>query len=247
MTESIVVLLKKEAWKIDEIDLQPEQIKSIIDVLIRYSFLEKTNSTLNETYVWNHTAKSFIRGMIETDEIIQEPIGQTSALNQTYKNKLNKLIDLLHGKRISLTTTKGSKKGQVAGARINYIAMITQYEKLSNNLDAAYRQVLTFRTNEHLNLAIDVFKAAHFFLEQIVLKSEKWDGENLIRHLINNSVNYVFDFSSRVMREIENERPNLENEVANELLLSVNYLWKFSTGAQKKGPILVATDKKILS
>ena len=47
------------------------------------------------------------------------------------------------------------------------------------------------------------------------------------------------------MREIENERPNLENEVANELLLSVNYLWKFSTGAQKeKGPILVAMDKK---
>ena len=68
--------------------------------------------------------KSFIRGMIETNEIIQEPIGQTSALNQTYKNKLNKLIDLLHGKRISLTTTKGSTKGKFAG-QINYIAMIT--------------------------------------------------------------------------------------------------------------------------
>ena len=226
------ITIEDELLKIDGSELSSEQRKNIIDILVRYSFLEKTNSALNDnSYVWNNTAKAFISGMSTNDEIKRELSVDGSKVNLTYINKLNSLIDLFEGRRATIKGGRGGRRSNSWGLKSTDIAMSTQYSKISNNLNDAFKKILRLATQQDLDLAVRVFQSSHNFLDEIT-KSETW-SEDVIEDLVRNAVKFIEMFSNRWIEEFDKDETILDNNHCNSLLKSATMLWEFSVGSEK--------------
>jgi hypothetical protein len=230
-------VIEDEVYKINNTELSIENTRKIIDILVRYSFLEKTNAALNDSYIWNNTAKAFISGMSDNDVVKRELSVEDTKVNSTFINKLESLIDLFEGRRATIAGGRGGGKGSQATNLPTDIAMSTQFEKISHMLEDAFKKILRPKCQEDLDLAVRLFQSSHNFLQNIIISRRDWE-EDVIEDLVRNSIHYIEKFSNMVLSEVEKDEPILNNDLCNGLLKSATLLWNFSMDAEREEYLL---------
>lgn len=229
-------IIEDEVHRINNIELDVENAKKIIDILVRYSFLEKTNSALNDSYIWNNTAKAFISGMSDNDDIKRTISVDESKVIPTFINKLESLIDLFEGRRTTIAggrgVGRGGKKRHATNLPTN-VAMSTQFGKISHMLEDAFKKILKVKCQDDLDLAVRLFQSSHNFLQNIIISRKSWE-EDVIEDLVRKSVSYIEKFSNMVVTEVEKDDPILCKDLCNGLLKSANLLWNFSVDAERE-------------
>jgi hypothetical protein len=195
--------IKDDFYRLQGDEISAQNIDQIIKLLIRYSFVEKTDSQLTSSYMWTSWAQEFLNKSQPnkiTDKVFDSDENNVTDLTLT-SNRIEELSQFQSGQRNTRVVGGRHIHRQVAAKSgeepINHsLRKIAIQDKIED--------ILSWKTQKHLDLSVKFYVSSTKFIENGWTKLQGADSD-AIKPLMEVSFDYLVDFNQKFFEYAEDE------------------------------------------